>query len=80
MSKFKKYLTIGACVQTIITTFRFGTCKVQNYWKENVSEEDKKSPKFWLWNVLTFLAGVIVNVLLWPLAIICEIFNTKNGI
>ena len=67
----KKYLTTGLVVEAIIIVLRTILGKTQELFKE-----EKSNVFFWI--VLSL--GIVVNVVLWPIAIICEIFLTKNGL
>ena len=71
------YILIGIAVQTIITFSRIVLGGM-------LSEHDYKMV-FSNWVsalsfVLTFLIGAVVNVCLWPITIIYEVINIKNGI
>lgn len=67
----KKYLTTGVIVQIFIIVLRWILGKSRGIFKENKSNE-------FLW--VTLLFGAIVNIVLWPIAIVSEIILTKEGI
>lgn len=79
MKKFGKWMAIGFIVQAIVTGVRFGLGKPQKDWA-SVTEADKKSPYFWFAFISTIIIGGIINIVLWPVAIIAEIYNTKKGL
>lgn len=72
------YLLIGVAVQVIVTALRYALGKwdprdlIQNTFKDT------------LFCVICFLIGFIsvgvCNVILWPLTIVTEIYNTIKGI
>lgn len=78
MKKFGKWMTIGFVVQAIITGVRLGKGKTQKAWS-TVTKEDMQSPWFWVGAIPTLIIGSIINIVLWPLSIFVEIYNTKKG-
>lgn len=62
------YLLIGILVQILVTTERVVIRKVASF----------KDFKLVNWGLFTLLATT--NVLAWPVTIIAEIINIKNGI
>lgn len=66
----KKYLLTGAIVQIIIITLRLALGKSQEAWKEI-----KNSPMLCI--IVLFLC--MINIVLWPVAIIVEVISTING-
>ena len=77
--KLKHYLGIGFIVQCMIIGARLGMGKTQKYWKEYECDRYKKSPIFWIGVILAAMVGSIINIVLWPLSIVSEIYNTKKG-
>lgn len=67
----KKYLTTGLVVEAIVIVLRTILGKTQEPFKEG-----KSSILFWI----GLLLGIVVNVVLWPITIISEIFLTKDGL
>jgi hypothetical protein len=72
----KKYLIIGAAVQGLILVERTIRGITKKYLKGLKEGNDKlRYLRFGFW----FVWGAIINILVWPITIIFEIFNIKNG-
>ena len=67
----KKYLNTGLVVEAIVIVLRTILGKTQEPFKEG-----KSSILFWI----ALLLGIVVNVVLWPITIIGQIFLTKEGL
>lgn len=67
------YLLIGLIVQVLITFDRAFVRKV-------VPDLSGMGMIGWATFVLTYIIGAIVNIVLWPLSVVIEIVNAKNGV
>lgn len=72
----KKYLTIGAIVQVIIIGVRTALGKTKNA----ITGLDKEDSAYKISFGIGLVIGLIFNIVLWPIAIIAEIYNTIKGI
>lgn len=64
------YFSIGVIVQLIVLAER--ALRFPELW----TDESLEYSDFWVW----FIGMIIVNVLLWPLTIVCEIYAIIKGI
>ena len=64
------YFSIGVIVQLIVLAER--ALRFPERW----TDESLEYSDFWVW----FIGMIIVNVLLWPLTIVCEIYAIIKGI
>lgn len=67
----KKYMTIGAVVGTMITAERLIRKSDDLF-----SSEDLTDPGFWIGAAI----GAVINAVIWPASLACEIVNIANGI
>ena len=73
----KTWLKIGAVVQVLITSVRIALGKVQGPMKELY---ESKSAIGWVVFITICPILMMINVILWPVAIIAEIYNTIKKI
>ena len=67
----KKYLAIGTIVQTTIIVLRTILGKTQK-----VAKENKLKVTFWI----GVIVSCMINIVVWPLSIISEIYLTIKGL
>ena len=75
----KNYFKIGVLVQMLIIIFRTANGKVKRYFNKATSNEEIEVKDIGLF-VIGSVIGSALNIVLWPIAIVAEIFNTINDI
>ena len=75
----KNYFKIGVLVQMLIIIFRTANGKVKRYFNRATSNEEIKVKDIGLFAIGAVI-GLALNIVLWPIAIVAEIFNTINDI
>ena len=66
------YFIIGIIVQLVTIIER--AIRIPGLWRHN-----NEGWQYWIGFWATIIVGSIINVLVWPLTIICEIINIAHG-
>ena len=75
----KNYFKIGVLVQMLIIIFRMANGKAKRYFNRATSNEEIKVKDIGLF-AIGVVIGSALNIVLWPISIVAEIFNTINDI
>ena len=67
------YFIIGIIVQLVIIIER--VIRIPGLWLHN-----NEGRPYWVGFWTTLIVGCTINVLVWPLTIICEIINIAHGV
>lgn len=69
------YIIIGAIIQMIIMIAR----RIRGVDGE-LTYEDLHSKEFMIGYVSTIIVGMAINIILWPISVVCEIVHCKVGV